>query len=368
MQNAIEKILHQTDFSREDLIKLLNADNHEQQFIFSRAHEIKKEFVGLKTYFRGLIEFSNICGKNCYYCGIRGGNKKLTRYELTDEQVLDAIKFAHGHNYASVVIQAGERDDKAFVNRIEHLVYKAKEITNGEIGITLSLGEQNKNTFKKWYHAGAHRYLLRIETSNRELYYKIHPDNNKHRFEKRLQSLHYLKELGYQTGTGVMIGLPFQTIQNLADDLLFFKEFDIDMAGMGPYIEHADTPLYQFKDTLLPLKDRFYLSLKMVAILRILMRDINIAATTAMQAIDPIGREKAIKAGANVLMPNITPTLNRSNYLLYENKPCLDESAEECASCIEARITIAGDTVAYGEWGDSPHFAKKNKNSENSKV
>jgi biotin synthase len=147
----------------------------------------------------------------------------------------------------------------------------------------------------------------------------------------------------------------------LADDLLFFKEFDIDMAGMGPYIEHADTPLYQFKDTLLPLKDRFYLSLKMVSILRILMKDINIAATTAMQAIDPIGREKAIKAGANVMMPNITPTLNRSNYLLYENKPCLDESAEECASCIEARITIAGDTVAYGEWGDSPHFAKKNK-------
>jgi biotin synthase len=359
MQNYISEILAKESFSKEDLVKLLSANQDEQQAIFKKAHEIKKQFVGLKTYFRGLIELSNICGKNCFYCGIRSGNKKLTRYELSDDQVLESIKFAWKQKYASIVIQAGERSDIKFVKRIEQLVGKAKDITNGEIGITLSLGEQSKNTYKKWYNAGAHRYLLRIETSNIDLYYKIHPKNNKHKFENRLQSLYDLKELGYQTGTGVMIGLPYQTTEDLADDLLFFKKFDIDMVGMGPYIEHSDTPLYAMKSSLLPLKGRFYLSLKMVSLLRIMMKDINIAATTAMQAIDPVGREKAIKAGANVMMPNITPTLNRANYLLYENKPCLDESAEECANCIEARISFAGDTIAYGEWGDSPHFIKK---------
>jgi biotin synthase len=361
MQATLQDILQKASFTKEDLIYLLQAENDEQQAIFTKAHEVKKEQVGLKTYFRGLIELSNICGKNCYYCGIRGGNKSLTRYEISDEQVLEAIHFAYVQKYASIVIQAGERTDKAFINRIEGLVHKAKELTNGEIGITLSLGEQSKKTFKRWFEAGAHRYLLRIETSNKELYNKLHPNNTKHNFEKRLQALCDLKDLGYQTGTGVMIGLPWQTIEHLADDLIFFREFDIDMAGMGPYLEHSETPLYKLKDSLLTLKQRFYLSLKMVALLRIMMKDINIAATTAMQSIDPLGREKAIKAGANVIMPNITPTLNRVNYLLYENKPCIDESAEECATCIEARISIAGDSIAYGEWGDSPHFKKKLK-------
>jgi biotin synthase len=361
MQKTIVEILGKESFSKEDLVRLLSSGTEEQQAIFTKAHEIKKEFVGLKTYFRGLIELSNICSKNCFYCGIRAGNRNLTRYELSDAQVLESIKFAHQQNYASIVIQAGERNDQQYIKRIEKLVQKAKEITNGEIGITLSLGEQIYDTYKKWYNAGAHRYLLRIETSNKELYYKIHPKNSKHNFERRLQCLYDLKELGFQTGTGVMIGLPFQTIEDLADDLLFFKNLDIDMVGMGPYIEHSDTPLFRHKSSLLSLEERFYLSLKMVSLLRIMMKDINIAATTAMQAIDPIGREKAIKAGANVIMPNITPTLNRANYLLYENKPCNDESAEECVTCIEARIAIAGDTVAYGEWGDSIHF-KKRKN------
>jgi biotin synthase len=359
MPKSIKQILAQQFFSKGDLIELLLSTGEGQQLIFTKGHEVKKEFVGLKTYFRGLIELSNICSKNCYYCGIRLGNKNLTRYELTDEQVLESILFAYKQNYASIVIQAGERNDAKFINRIEFLVNKAKELTNSELGITLSLGEQSKNTYQRWFNAGAHRYLLRIETSNKELYYKIHPKNNKHSFKNRLESLYNLKEIGYQMGTGVMIGLPFQTIEDLADDLLFFKKIDIDMAGMGPYIEHSDTPLFKEKNKLLPLIDRFYLSLKMVSLLRILMKDINIAATTAMQAIDPVGREKAIKAGANVIMPNITPTLNRANYLLYENKPCNDESAEECANCIEARIAIAGDEIAYGERGDSVHFKKR---------
>lgn len=359
MPETISEILDKEELNKEDIIHLLNAEGENQQLLFAKANEVKQKYVGLKTYYRGLVEYSNHCFKNCLYCGIRAGNKNVDRYDLDDDHILEAIKFAHENRYASIVIQGGERDDEELINRIENLLIEAKKITNNEIGITLSLGEQTLETYQRWFKAGAHRYLLRIETTNKELYYKIHPKNKKHNFERRIQALYDLKRAGYQTGTGVMIALPSQTIEHLADDLLFFKNFDVDMVGMGPYIEHKDTPLYEFKDTLIPLKDRFYLSLRMIAILRILMKDINIAAATALQAIDPIGREKAVKAGANVIMPNITPTINRVNYQLYENKPCIDEGAEDCTNCLEARITIAGDTVAYNEWGDSPHFKKR---------
>lgn len=359
MPKTIAEILEKEELNKEDIIRLLKTEGEEQQKLFTKANEIKEKYVGLKTYYRGLVEYSNLCFKNCLYCGIRAGNKNVDRYDLDDEQILEAIKFAHVNKYASIVIQGGERDDEELIKRIENLLIEAKKITNNEIGITLSLGEQTLETYKRWFNAGAHRYLLRIESTNKELYYKIHPKNKKHNFERRIQALYDLKRAGYQTGTGVMIALPSQTIEHLAEDLLFFKNFDVDMVGMGPYIEHKDTPLYDLKDTLIPLKDRFYLSLRMIAVLRILMKDINIAAATALQAIDPIGREKAVKAGANVIMPNITPTINRVNYQLYENKPCIDEGAEDCTNCLEARITIAGDTVAYNEWGDSPHFKKR---------
>jgi biotin synthase len=203
--------------------------------------------------------------------------------------------------------------------------------------------------------------LLRIEVSNPALYLKLHPNNKSHDYHNRLEALKMLRKTGFQVGTGVMIGLPFQTISDLADDLIFFREFDIDMAGMGPYVEHADTPLYAYRNKLLPLKQRFDLSLKMVAILRIMMKNINIAATTAMQTIDPQGREKALMVGANVIMPNLTPVKYRQNYLLYENKPCQDEEADACKNCLEGRIHMAGDTIGYGEWGDSIHFSDRNQ-------
>jgi biotin synthase len=247
------------------------------------------------------------------------------------------------------------------VNTITRLLKKINDATNNELGITLSLGEQSEQTFKIWQENGARRYLLRIEASSKVLYNKIHPQNTKHDYDTRLQSLYTLKKLGYQTGTGVMIGLPFQTISDLADDLLFFKEFDIDMAGMGPYIEHEHTPLFQYRNMLMPKQDRFLLSLKMVALLRIIMKDINIAATTAMQAIDPTGREKALKAGANVLMPNLTPVKYREGYLLYEDKPCTDEEADHCMNCLALRVKMAGDEVGYGEWGDSKHYFERIK-------
>ncbi len=361
MHEKIIRILEKEDFSKADIITLLKANKEERQLIFAKANQVKKDFVGLKTYYRGLIEFSNICAKDCYYCGIRASNKNVQRYDISDEQILQAVKFAYENNYGSVVFQSGERADKQFIERIEQLLIKAKKISAGKIGITISLGEQSLETYRRWFRAGAHRYLLRIETSNKELYYKIHPQNEKHDFDTRLNALYDLQKAGYQTGTGVMIGLPFQTYEHLADDLLFFKAFDVDMVGMGPYIEHTETPLYAHRNLLLPLEERFTLTLKMIAILRIMMKDINIAAATALQAIDPIGREKALKVGANIIMPNITPTINRENYQLYENKPCIDEGADECTNCLEARITISGDDIGYGEWGDAPHFENRKK-------
>jgi biotin synthase len=311
------------------------------------------------VYFRGLIEMSNICTKNCFYCGIRKDNPYFNRYNLDDEQIVEAAKFAHANNFSSLVIQSGELKSDSFTRRIARLLEKTHKATGGKLRITLSMGEQSRNTYKTWNNLGAHRYLLRIETSNPELYAKLHPNNSNHRFEKRLECLRMLREEGYQVGTGVMIGLPFQTYRDLANDLLFMRDFEIDMVGMGPYIEHADTPLYKHKGLLLPLEDRFQLALKMIALLRILMPDINIAAATALQAIDKLGREKAVKVGANVIMPNITPGQHRDDYHLYQNKPCTDDSPEDCKNCLETRIALAGNSIGYGKWGDSRHFVKR---------
>lgn len=361
MTKSIEQILQQDFFSKYDLIQLLGATNEDEKALFSKSSEIKLQHIGRNVHFRGLVEFSNICKKDCLYCGIRVNNNSVNRYDIADEQILKAAKFAHENRYGSIVLQSGERTDSVFINRIANLLKEIKKQSNNELGITISLGEQTKETYQKWFDAGAHRYLLRIESSNKELYTKIHPTDENHSFENRLKCLQNLKNIGYQTGTGVMVGLPFQTTEDLADDLLFMQRFDIDMVGMGPYIEHAETPLYQFRDQLMSLNDRFRLTLKMIAVLRIMMKDINIASATALQAIDPLGREKALRIGANIIMPNITPTKERANYLLYQNKPCIDEGAEDCTNCMEARINMADGEIGYGEWGDSKHF--KNRSS-----
>ncbi len=357
--SEIDHILSKESFSREDIILLLDAGPADRVKLFARSAEVKTQYVGDVVYFRGLIEFSNICGKNCLYCGIRRGNRNAQRYNLSDEEIIEAAKFAYESNYASVVLQGGELEGEVFTNRIERLVKGIKEVSDGKLGITLSVGEQSLDVYKRWSDAGAHRYLLRIESSDKELYYKIHPNDKTHNFERRLQALYDLRTAGYQLGTGVMIGLPFQTTSHLASDLLFMKELDIDMCGMGPYIEHADTPLWEFRDQLLPLEERFNLALKMIAILRIMMKNINIASATALQAIDPIGREKALKIGANIIMPNITPGAYRNDYKLYENKPCVDEEASDCKNCLEARIHMSGNKIGYNEWGDSLHFKEK---------
>jgi len=352
-------ILENGIFSKEELMYLLALKGKERLLLLKKAAETKTETVGKKVYFRGLIEYSNKCKKDCYYCGVRASNKNPNRYEVKDEEVLRAAKFAYDNQFASLVIQSGERNDEKFINKIEYLLKEIKLLSNNELGITLSCGEQTANTYERWKEAGAHRYLLRIETSNKELYSKLHPNNDLHDFSERIAALKRLKETGYQVGTGVMIGLPFQTLEHLADDLLFFKSLDIDMAGMGPFIEHQETPLYKYKDKLMSLKERFDLSLNMVALLRLTMPNINIAATTAMQAIDEQGREKALKVGANIIMPNLTPVKYREDYLLYQDKPCIDEEADECQNCLEARIHIAGAEIGYGEWGDSLHYKQR---------
>jgi biotin synthase len=359
MALTVKEILDSEEFTRENIISLLESKGEDRTLLFKKSAEIKEKFIGKKVWFRGLIEFSNLCGKDCLYCGIRKGNKNLTRYNLSDDEILAAAKFAFVNHYGSIALQSGELESPNVADRIENLLFKIKELSDGELGVTLSVGEQEHEVYQKWFDAGAHRYLLRVEATNQKLYNKIHPDDSKHDFNRRLNCLKSLQEIGYQTGTGVMIGLPFQTMDDLAGDLLFMKDFNIDMCGMGPYIEHADTPLIEYSGALMTLPERFDLTLKMIAIIRIMMKDINIVAATALQAIDAIGREKAVKIGANILMPNITPGKYRDSYKLYDNKPCTDDSAEDCQSCLEARISLADAEVIYGEWGDSRHYTKR---------
>jgi len=346
-------------FDMRDLVHLLKSEGDERKAMLKKAAEIKAAEVGNVVYLRGLIEFSNCCTKDCKYCGIRNSNKSVKRYTVSNNEVLEAAKYAHEKRFGSIVLQSGEIESPAFTDKVEFLLQEIKKLSNGELGVTLSCGEQSEATYRKWFAAGGHRYLLRIESSNKELYQKIHPNDELHSFTKRVECLKLLKKIGFQVGTGVMVGLPFQTYEDLANDLLFMKELDIDMCGMGPYIEHVDTPLYEFKDTLWSLQKRFEVTQNMVALLRIMMPDINIAATTALQAIDKMGREKVIRTGANILMPNITPGVYRNSYKLYDNKPCTDESADDCTSCIDVRVHMTDNEVGYGKWGDSKHFGKK---------
>lgn len=343
---------------RDSLISWLEEEDHERtNALFDEAYKVKVKTVGDMVYLRGLVEISNICRKNCLYCGIRRDNRDTGRYEISDADVLASAEFAYKEGYGSMVIQGGERTDRRFIDRITSLMVEIKK--RWPLGITLSLGEQSREVYREWFEAGAHRYLLRIESSSRKIYEKIHPSDSLHSYDTRVQALVDLRECGYQVGTGVMIGLPFQNATDLADDLLFFKNMDIDMCGMGPYLEHSGTPLYAYCRHLMPRGRRLELSLRMVALLRLLMPDINIAATTAMQAIDPYGREKAIMAGANVLMPNLTVAEVREEYQIYQDKPGIGEDAAISASGIERRLAEMKIPIGLGRWGDSIHYSCK---------
>lgn len=345
-----------------DAIKqLLSSEGQEEENLIRRGLEVKLAHLDNYVHLRGLIEFGNVCEKNCLYCGLRRGNEKIARYTLSDEEVLSCARLAKDLGYGSVALQSGERSDPEFVDRVERLVREIKKIDGGSLGITLSLGEQTEETYRRWFDAGAHRYLLRIESSNEELYYRIHPHDDKHSFRRRLDCLDILKSIGYQTGTGVMVGLPYQTVDHLAADLLFFKRMDVAMVGLGPYIPHPDTPLYRLKDLVPPAEERMRMTLKMIAILRIMMPEINMVAATANQTIDPQGREKAIMAGANVIMPNLTPGEYRESYFIYPDKACVKDRPEQCSTCLDIRMAAIGHKILYNAWGDSLAFTKKHQ-------
>ncbi len=355
----VTDLLNKTEFTKDDLIALLDVSATDMQKVLERALQVKTIHVGRKVYLRGLIELSNKCGKNCYYCGIRAGNAKVHRYTLTREEVLDAAQFAWKNGFGSLVIQSGELTNSTFADLIEDLLRSIHKLTKHELSITLSCGEQPKKVYQRWRAAGAHRYLLRVETTNQQLYYQIHPQDHLHAYENRLQALADLREAGFQVGTGVMIGLPGQTSADLADDLLFFKSLDVDMVGMGPYVEHADTPLFEKADQLWPLEERFKKSLLMIALLRLMMPDINIAASTALETADQMGRQRGLLAGANVVMPNLTPVINRIDYQLYNNKPNLDKDPYLSTDSLKHSIEAIGEVIGYHEPGNSFHYLKR---------
>ena len=355
----IQDILNKSTLDKKDIVQLLATKGDEMKLLLKKALDVKLSRLDNYVHLRGLIEFSNICRKSCLYCGVRSDNRKVERYTLKEDEVVECAKLAHKLGYGSVAIQSGERNDKEFVDTITRVLHRIKEIDNGSLGITLSLGEQSEEVYRQWFEAGAHRYLLRIESSTEDLYYKIHPHDERHDFHKRLACIDSLLSIGYQTGTGVMVGLPFQTLEHLADDLLFFKAKDVAMVGMGPYIPHPDTPLYQYANQIPSIEDRMNLTLKMIAILRLMMPEINMVAATANQTIDPMGREKAIMAGANVIMPNLTPNEYREDYLIYPDKACVSDKPEECFSCLDIRMKAIGHEILYNAWGDSVAFTKK---------
>lgn len=347
---------------RETLIHFLTTkDSAEIEAVRIAAEETLLKHCGNRVYYRGLVEFSNDCTLDCSYCGIRRSNLKVRRYTVSEHDIVKAaIRCAEAH-YGSLVLQSGERHDRRFIEFVERITRRIKRETVSSIlpdglGITLCVGEHSLETYRSFRDAGAHRYLLRIETTNEELFRSIHP--NQQNLDSRLKSLEYLKTAGFQVGTGVMIGLPGQTPEMLADDLLFYKKHDFDMFGMGPFIPHKDTPMGNLP--VMPEEQRTNLGLMMIALTRLLTKDTNVAATTALQALDPIGREKGLSFGANVLMPQLTPTEFRESYLLYENKPCVDEEKEDCLNCLKRRVETMGRVVAQDQWGDSKHFFKRN--------
>lgn len=331
-----------------------NPDNIKK--LFAVANNIKLENIGNKVSLRGLIEIGNICRKNCFYCGIRRGNSKMERFELSQNEILADAELAWKFNYGSIVLQGGEIQTEKHIAFIEDTVRKIKTLSNNELGITLSLGEQSLETYKRWFNAGAHRYLLRIETSDPAIYCRIHPAD--HLYSERVRSLHDLRTAGFQLGSGVMFGFDGQTSLDMARDLLFLKKLDVDMVGMGPYSVHKDTPMGA-SHSKQNNAEMLTLGCKMIALLRILMPDINIASTTVLQALAPDGREQGLLAGANVIMPNVSEVRFRKAYQLYDNKPGIDENADSTRNALELSLRKIGLTPAYNEWGDSKHFCKR---------
>lgn len=301
-------------------------------YLFECADKVRREHYGDEVYIRGLIEISNYCKNNCYYCGIRAGNGNAERYRLTKDDILSCAKEGYRLGFRTFVLQGGE--DMFFTDEVICDIVSGIKKEYPDCAVTLSLGEKSFESYKKYYDAGADRYLLRHETANNAHYGKLHPESMS--LENRKQCLYNLKKIGYQTGSGFMVGSPYQTYETLIEDLRFLQDLKPDMIGIGPYITHKDTPFKNFESGSL------YLTLRLVAILRLMFPYVLLPSTTALGTIHPQGREMGLKAGANVVMPNLSPTSVRKLYTLYDNKICTGDEAAQCIECLKRRVDSAG--------------------------
>lgn len=345
IENIIYKLYETNNLEKEELLYLLdNIDENSKNLLISLSHKTRMKYYSNKIYVRGLIELTSFCKKNCKYCGLRRSNKNAKRYRLTKEEVLECVRKGDKLGYKTFVLQGGE--DSYFTDEVMVDIIKSIKNEFPDNAITLSLGERSYESYKKMFEAGADRYLLRHESASKELYEKIHTNES---FEKRQECLKNLKEIGYQTGAGFMVGIPNQTNKDLVEDFLFVKKLNPAMCGIGPFIPHKDTPLKDFPHGSLEK------TIICLAIVRLLLPKVLLPATTALSSIDKNGRDEGIKAGGNVIMPNLSPMSVRKNYSLYDNKAyILDEDAyyrkviEKKAKSIGFEIeTNRGDNIDF---------------------
>ena len=329
-----KKLVETHSLSKEEYLELFSLFDvpESKEYIKEEAVKIRKKYYGTKVFTRGLIEFTNYCKNNCYYCGIRRDNRNIERYRLTEKEILDCCANGEKLGFRTFVLQGGE-DPWYTEERIADIVRKIKK-AHPDCAITLSVGEKSKETYQTWKEAGADRYLLRHETANEEYYHMLHPDSM--HLSNRKKCLYELKELGYQVGAGFMVGSPGQTWEHLAEDLVFLQELQPQMVGIGPFIPHHDTRFANEK------AGSVELTLKLLSVIRLLLPKVLLPATTALGTLDPLGREKGLCAGANVVMPNLSPVENRKQYELYDNKICTGDEAAKCKNCLSARVRSAG--------------------------
>lgn len=323
--------------TKEEFTALIeNRSDKLAEYVFEKARRIRHRIYGKDVYIRGLIEFTNYCGNDCLYCGIRRSNKNADRYRLTKEDILECCETGHSLGFRTFVLQGGE--DGFYTDDMLVDIIKAFKKIYPDCALTLSIGEKSRESYEKYFDAGADRYLLRHETADSCHYSKLHPTSLS--LENRKRCLYDLKEIGYQTGSGFMVGSPFQTAECLAEDMIFLHELQPHMVGIGPFIPHHDTPFADEKQGTLEL------TLFMLGLLRLMLPNVLLPATTALGTIDPNGREMGILAGANVVMPNLSPKGVRKKYLLYDNKICTGDEAAECRQCLERRMNKIGYRIA----------------------
>lgn len=342
--DIISKLMEEHQLEKAEWIELLSKS--EDPFVVKELREaavkLRKRYYGDKVFTRGLIEFTNYCKNGCYYCGINRENRKVKRYRLTEEEILDCCENGYGLGFRTFVLQGGE-DGYFTTDRITEIIREIKK-RYPDCALTLSIGERSYESYLAWRKAGADRYLLRHEAASESLYQSLHPAEMK--LSSRRKCLYDLKELGYQVGAGFMVGPPGQSLEDLAEDLLFLKELEPQMVGIGPFIPHHETRFSEEK------AGSIELTLFLLSIVRILLPKVLLPATTALGTMDPEGREKGLRAGANVVMPNLSPVKNRKLYDLYDNKICTGEEAAECCGCLSRRVESAGYRLV-AERGDA---------------